>query len=363
MTQETTITLQPGYFMERERPLVELGDLTASVFRYDTGVAALRIANRRGTVIVLPFQGQQVWDAAFDGRTLTMKSMFSHPYPTRDYLSNYGGFCIHCGATAMGNPGKDDTHPLHGELPNAPYERAFLTVGSDERGQYFAVSGEYQHTVAFTHNYVARPTVRVYEQEALLPISMTVTNLKKSDMELMYMAHVNFRPLDNGRLVYSAPCTKDTARVRTVIPAHVKPTQAYLNLLKELAAHPEKHNTLSPGMAFDPEVVFFLDYRADREGWAHSMMRHPDGYASYIRHKPRELDKAVRWISRTPDQDCFGLLLPSTAEPDGYHLEKQKGNIKVLKGGQSARFDIEAGLLIPDEAAAMEKKIGEILSA
>jgi hypothetical protein len=362
MAEETTITLQPGYFTEKERIFAELGDLAASFFRYDTGVAAIRVRNRRGTVIMLPFQGQQVWDAAFDGRTLTMKSMFSHPYPTRDYMGNYGGFCIHCGATAMGNPGAGDAHPLHGELPNAPYERAFLTVGTDGRGPFMAVSGEYQHTVAFAHNYLARPEVRIYESEAVLPISMTVTNLKRSDMEYMYMAHVNFRPIDDARLVYSAPCTRETARVRTVIPSHVQATPRYRKLLEDLAADPARHNTLTPGMAFDPEVVFFLSYRADAKGWAHSLMVHPDGYASYIRHRPDVLDHGVRWISRTADQDCFGLALPSTAEPDGYHAEKAKGNVKVLPGGKSVRFDVEAGLLIPAEAARVSAEITRILS-
>ncbi len=362
MERETTIRLRPGLFTEKERVFLESGDLTASLFLYDTGVAAVRLTNRRGAVIVLPFQGQQIWDAAFDGRTLTMKSMFSRPHPTRDYLANYGGFWIHCGATAMGNPGKEDTHPLHGELPNAPYQEAFLAVGTDERGLYVGVGGEYQHTVAFAHNYTARPLMKLYEEESILPVSMTITNLKKTGMELMYMAHVNFRPIDNARLVYSAPCSPRTVRVRKVIPPHVKPTPAYLKLLEDLSADPARHNLLAPGLAFDPEVVFFLDYKADASGWGHSMMVHPDGYASYIRHKPEVLDHGVRWISRTPDQDCFGLLLPSTAEPDGYHAEKAKGNVRVLPGGSAARFEVEAGLLLPEEVRKMEREIERILA-
>jgi hypothetical protein len=190
---------------------------------------------------------------------------------------------------------------------------------------------------------------------------MQVDNLKRTAMELMYMAHVNFRPLDNARLVYSAPCTPATVRVREVIPSHVTPTDAYRAFLKELAANPSRHNVLAPGMAFDPEVVFFIDYSADQAGWAHSMMVHPDGYASYIRHRPEQLPKGVRWISRTPDQDCFGLLLPATAEPDGYLAEKRKGNLKTMAPGASVRFDVEAGLLTPPQAESMEQSIQEIL--
>ena len=43
-----------------------------SLLRYDTGVEAVRLANRRGYVIVLPYFGQTLWDASFDGVRLGM---------------------------------------------------------------------------------------------------------------------------------------------------------------------------------------------------------------------------------------------------------------------------------------------------
>ena len=75
---------------------------------------------------------------------------------------------------------------------------------------------------------------------------------------------------------------------------------------------------LTPDLILDPEVIFFIDYLADEDGWAHSMQSHPDGYAHYLRHHPAELDKGVRWMCRTPDQDALGLYLPATAEHQGY---------------------------------------------
>ena len=128
---DTILHLTPAFFSERERVLVEHGPLTASAFRYDSGVCALRLKNELGELVMLPFQGQQIWSAEFGGRNLTMKSMFSQPTATRSYLENYGGFLLHCGATAMGVPAGADTHPLHGELPNAPYQKAWLVAGED----------------------------------------------------------------------------------------------------------------------------------------------------------------------------------------------------------------------------------------
>ena len=100
----TKITLKPGMFAENEQTLVEHGPLSASTFRFSTGVCGLRLRNDEGELVLLPFQGQQVWSVSFQGRNLTMKSMFDEPRATRDYLGTYGGFLLHCGATAMGVP-------------------------------------------------------------------------------------------------------------------------------------------------------------------------------------------------------------------------------------------------------------------
>src|SRR6266404_4844392 len=112
---QTVIDLRPEQFTEAETVLATCGGLTASTYRYGSGVLGLRIANRVGRISLLPFQGQQIWDAEFLGRPLAMRSMFDEPVATEDYLKTYGAFLIHCGATAMGGPGPTDKHPLHGE--------------------------------------------------------------------------------------------------------------------------------------------------------------------------------------------------------------------------------------------------------
>jgi Domain of unknown function (DUF4432) len=179
------IDIVPDQFIVAERVLARWAGLTASTFRYRSGVAALRIENAVGHIILLPFQGQQIWDAVFHGRRLTMGSMFEEPVETDDYLSNYGGFFLHCGATAMGNPGLDDRHPLHGELPNARYRRAELLIGSDEDGPFVGLGGTYRHTVAFTHNYEARPTVRLHAKSGRIAMELGIRNMKRTPMDLM----------------------------------------------------------------------------------------------------------------------------------------------------------------------------------
>ena len=67
-------------------------------------------------------------------------------------------------------------------------------------------------------------------------VSSTAPASRRTPMELMYMAHANFRPHDHARLEYSAQYTPEHVRVRTSIPSHVKPAPGYTEFLAELAA-------------------------------------------------------------------------------------------------------------------------------
>lgn len=343
----STFHLQPHYFTEREHALIEdaASGLSASLFRFDSGVCAARMRNRLGELVVLPFQGQQIWSARMLGRDLTMKSMFDQPRPTTEFLATFGGFLQHCGFTACGGPSKDDTHPLHGELPNAPFQRAHLELGRDARGDYLALGGGYRHTVAFSYDYSAEPLIKLYAGASVFTVSLRVTNLKRSPMDYMYLAHVNFRPVDGGRLAYTAQATPEHVRVRTSLPSHVAPAPGLREFVDALAVHPELHHVLRPGLAFDPEVVFFIDYEAGPDGWARTMQIHPDGGADLVRHRPSQLPKGMRWICRTADQDAIAIVEAGTCETEGYTIEKRKGNVKALAGGETFACELEIGAL------------------
>ncbi|MEV0714305.1 DUF4432 family protein [Asanoa sp. NPDC050611] len=321
--QRAAVTLSQRHFHDGMTELATYDEFTVSAFRYSTGVCALRLANAAGWIDCLPFQGQQIWDAWFLGRRLTMGSMFPEPRPTLDYLSTYGAFLIHCGATGMGHPGPTDDHPLHGELPNAPYQSARLLMGRDDTGPYVGLTGAYQHTVAFAHNYVARPTLRLYPG-SLVRLDLTIANLRHAPMDLMYLAHVNFRPVDGGRLV---------------------------------DARPVEPRVFTPGQAFDPELVARLDPVADATGWAHSLQLHPDGGADVVSHRPDQLPVALLWISRTIDQEALGLALPATAEADGYAAAKAKGDMVTLAPGETFACSVRFGALPPRAAAELAEAV------
>ncbi len=332
-------------FHPHERIILQYDDFEISAFRYSTGVEALRLTNSAGEMTVLPFQGQQIWDLQMFGRRQTMHSMFAEPKGDVPFLRTYGGFLLHCGFTATGGPGPTDTHPLHGELPNIPYDEAAITGGEDEHGVYIGVTGSVEYAHAFGAHYRAVPEVRMYQRSGAIRVRFRATNLNKTPMEYMYLCHVNFRPIDDARLIYTAPCDTDHVRVRDNIPSHLNVTQSYRDFLADLARNPEKHNVLSPDLPFDPEAVLFIAMDSDAQGYAHSAQILPTGEGDFISYRPAELNHAVRWICRTPNQAGLGIVLPATAEPDGYTAEKEKGNVKELAPGESFECDFLTGAL------------------
>ena len=164
-------------------------------------------------------------------------------------------------------------------------------------------------------------------------------------------------------LHYSAHYNAQSVRVRQSIPAHISPKPGYREFIAELAADPTPHHTLTPDLAFDPEVVFTLDMLAGEDGLAHALQKRPDGSADYINFRPAQAPLATRWICRTPDQDGLGVAFPSTSEVEGYTAEKAKGQVVELDGEKVWRIDMQMGLLSGAEVDGVLKKIDAIRSA
>ncbi len=128
------VSLRRSSFGEKEREGVRYGGLTASLFRYDTGIEAIRLSNARGSVVVLPYMGQIVWSATFDGVELAMQSMFREPRPAKIIVETYGCLAYHAGLLRNGVPSPADTHVLHGEMPCAEMDEAGIACGVDRAG-------------------------------------------------------------------------------------------------------------------------------------------------------------------------------------------------------------------------------------
>ncbi len=341
--------LQKHFFSEKENLIFHSGAFKAFIFRYYSDVCAIRLVNSKGEMIILPFKGQQIWSVQFEGQNITMVSPVKIPKQSNDFLENFGCFLLHCGATRVGAPTAKNNHPLHGDLPNAVYAEASLVTGNDEKGNYIGVTGIYHHTVFFSNSYIAHPTIKLYQDATTFNVEMEITNCSETAMELMYVCHINFKPQDYARLFYSACYTPEKVRIRKSIPSHIEVSRDFKKFIDDLALSPEKHHILHPELDFDPEIVFFIDYKADKHGYAHTLLRLTNNYSYYVKHKPEEFPAANRWISRTKNHDAIAIIEPGTCEVEGYEAETKKGNIMTLLPKQKYTGSLTIGLLSPEE--------------
>ncbi|MCK0198161.1 DUF4432 family protein [Ancylobacter sp. 6x-1] len=351
----TLIHLDPRAFGESETLFVEHEGLTATLWRYPTGVEAVRLANERGALVVLPFLGQMIWSAAFDGVDLTMQSIFKAPRKVRTIAETYGCFAFHSGLLRNGVPGPTDTHPAHGEMPCAAMDSAGIEAGTDGRGPYLRLFGTYEYAMGFGAHYMARPSVTLYAGLARFDMGIEVENLSAGDdMDLMYMAHVNYAFVEGGEILQPAPFDAAHTQVRRAVPAHVTPNPDYLARIAALAADPSGARIVRRADGYDPEQVFYLHGLAtDDEGATTLMLRRPEGDAFLARYRPAAFPHTVRWILAGHDQSVCAFALPSTCEPEGYAAEKAKGNVIRLPAGACSRFFVELGHLDAAECAAL----------
>ena len=345
--------LDPALFTPLETVVARFGAFVITTFRYRSGVAGLRIGNAAGEVVILPFQGQQVWDAQFHGRRLTMRSMFDEPQATRDYLRSYGALLLHCGGTAMGNPGPEDRHPLHGELPALPLTEAWLECGHDADGAFVDIRGEGRDVLAFSHDFVARPRLRLREAESSIEVELVVENHAGTPLPFMYLAHVNFLPADGATLHDAADDASIVVRQQDGAPAAAREYHERIN------ADPASHRMLEAGVAVLPELVLTMQVSAGADGWTHALQRHPDGGGDFVSYRPSELPYAVRWMTRGPDQDALGLVLPATAPPDGQAAARRSGQLVQIAPGASFRTRYSFGAL----DAASADRLAETIAA
>ena len=348
-----TVALRRDFFAEQERTIFRAGDLSASLFRYPTGVEALRLANPRGSVVVLPFMGQMVWRAAFDGVELAMRGMFDVPRPGATIIDTYGCLAYHAGLLRNGTPGPEDDHPLHGEMPCMPMDEAGLESGEDEGGPWLAVTGSRDYARGFGAHYRATPRVTLRAAATEFAMEIGVENRAAAPMDLMYICHANFGFPEGARIVQPVPFDAEHVVTRTAVPGHVVPTERYRSLLRDFAADPSGAEVLDDPSRFSPEQVFYVKGLApDAGGLARFMLRRREGDGFTVAYDPEAMPHTIRWLLADGDHGVAAFAMPGTCEPEGYTAEKRKGHVRTLTTGERAHFTTCLGYA--DRAAAAD---------
>lgn len=335
---KNTIYLYRELFSEQEKTIFQNAYFSAISFKYKSGIEAIKLTNEKGYLIVLPFYGQIIWDAHFNGHSLKMKNMFSEPKIGTTIVDTYGCFAFHSGLIRNGCPSPEDDHPLHGEMPCAQMDRAWIILEEDK----LHIGGEVEYVKGFGDHYLAKPQVTLHANSSLFDIQMQVTNLANVEMPLQYMCHMNYCYKHGAKFEQNIP--DNLIELRQTIPAHVKPTAKWLAFNEEIKTGHYQLSALENDEMYDPEIVFFMDnlqqYQANLEYRMHS----PQGHCYLTKFSSHEFNYATRWILYNADQQVGAFVLPATCRPEGYLAAQKNGSLILMKPNETRTFTVTTGI-------------------
>ncbi|RDY33248.1 DUF4432 family protein [Lachnotalea glycerini] len=359
----TRVNFKQNFFSDRPLELLKNGELSAVAFRYETGVCGLRIQNRLCDMVVLPYMGQQIWFAKFNGKNLTQRSIFDQPQATTKFGDNYGGLLLHCGLTNINCAGDGEDYPLHGELPFANYQETYTGIGYDKKGKYLAVGGTFIYRNSQEYHYAYSPQLRLYENASVAEMYIDIHNRRGSDLDYMFMCHMNWLAIDGSRLVYSAKKDKEHIQVDpTELGGDSKRAVRIREYGKRLLEEPTLADVIdSKTQCYEPEMCINIRYESDQNGWAHAMQVMPDGDACYVGFRTKELPYALRWFCRSADEDGIGIALPTTGTNRSTAYQKEHGYYNTLAPGAHESLRFNFGYLDKDKAQEMEQSIEDIV--
>lgn len=355
----TRLFLDRNEFISREAVFEKINGFEVAKYLSDTGVQMLRIKNDTIDLVFLPFQGQQVWSAKFNGRDITLKSLVTEPIITRDdYLGNYGGFLVHCGPNVLGGPVEGMKHAIHDELPNASYNRAYLCVGKDSNeDDYIELRGEFLRQIAMTGSYLAQPCVRITMGSPIVTAGMKITNLSNVELPIAYMAHMNFLPISKSKIVSTRDMSPGKFVVRNGFPSHVKPGKEILEYMERVSTDPKVANEVPEAYMCDPELVAYVNDFGDEFGNSHTFALHPNGESDYVTYNVSQAKNSLYVVQRTHLHDSICIAAPSTAGVEGVEVETAKGNMIFLKKDESYSVDFGFSGLTVAQTIEMFKKL------
>ncbi|MBY5948405.1 aldose 1-epimerase family protein [Photobacterium rosenbergii] len=333
-----TIPLSKAQFGQQEQILIHSEHFKISGFKYNSGIEALKIENTKGYLTILPYMGQMIWDAKFLGENLCMENMLSEPKQSNEIVATYGCFAFHSGLIRNGCPSPEDDHPLHGEMPCAKMDKAWLEV--DEHR--ITIKGEYEYVMGFGDHYLATPSVSIEKDASLFEIKMRVQNLASVPMPLQYMCHMNTAYFPDAKMVQNIP--DEAVKLRESIPGHVKPTPQWLDFNDTLKTQSTPIKQLSTPEMYDPEIVYFMDNLSQFTDEAKFEMEIAGGKVLITRFDTAELNYATRWILYNGDQKVGAYVLPATCRPEGHLSAKESGTLIHLQPQEVREFTVTTGI-------------------
>lgn len=276
------INLAPEQFGTQPDEVFRNADFVVTAFACEEAGQVLTLANRRGTLTVLPYRGLTIWDAEFDGYSLKSGRRSARSGKGKPA----GGFAFH-------SPWPQQDSSL------SEIQRIGLQVEGDVLTLYG--SGELPH-----HRCRVRPALRLTADSAQFAIEMQITNLADEPLPLNYVCHLNYG------------CIPE-AVFRQNLPAPALAPQG---------------SVAGQEMLCSDDLSLYVDQ-------AEFFMLASKGRRYVTRFSTDQFNYGLRPITQQGSQRLFRFVQPATCSP---HLPGG-AEVKMLGGGKTREFRVITGVV------------------
>ncbi len=349
----------PQVFDDRQ---LQVSSCQARSFRWhdgpSAGVHGVDLANGKLNATILPTRGMGLHAVQYGDWRIGWRSPVRGPVhpalvPLMDasglgWLDGFDELLCRCGLYSNGAPefaaNGSLVYPLHGRIANTPAHAVELS--SDPAAKTISLSGTMDESRFHFQKLRLRSTVTLPAGEARLSVLDEVTNFSDlpGEMELLY--HINFGEplLDAGSQIVAA--------AKRVVPRNPHSATDVATWDKVGPQHPTK-----------PEQVYFLEPLADQSGRTTVLLRNAAGTRGVsVGFKLAQMPLFTLWKNTAPSADGYVVgLEPGINFPNTRSFEAEKGRVKKLAAGETARFELELGFYNSTaEVQAVEAQIKSV---
>jgi len=276
------INLAPEQFGAQPYEVFRNADFVVTAFNCEAAGPMLTLANRRGSLRVLPYRALTIWDADFDGYSLKSG---------RRSVKTLGGKPD--GSVAFHSPWS----PQGGSFLDM--QLVWLQVEGDTLALYGRGESAHQHCRL-------RPAVRLTADSAQFSIDMQITNLADRPLPLSYVCQLNYG----------------------CIPAAV-----FRQNLPTPALMPPGSIT-EEGLQCSDDLSLYVDQ-------AEFYMLASKGRRYVTRFSTEQFNYGLRRITQQGNQRLFRFIQPATCSPQGQSEDSRM----MIGAGKTREFCVTTGVV------------------
>lgn len=313
------------------------------------GVDAVEISTGSGfRFTVLPDRALDICGAEHNGRSLCWHSNAGITSP-HDYQPEglewlygfFGGLLTSCGLTHFGAPCVDQGKPLglHGRLSAIPAQEVNVETGWEGDEYVVSVRGKVLESSVFGPKLCLNRQIIAFLGHNKLYIHDEVTNVGHDPAPHMMLYHINFGfPVVDAGSRLIAPSL-------TVTPRDAEGEDGK-----------EKYASFCAPTAGWKEKVYFHDLAANGDKAMAAIANPALNFGAYVIYKKSQLPHLIEWKQMGKGEYVVGIE-PGTNLVCGRDRERAEGRLRMLKAGETAKYDLEIGALVSSaEIASFEKQ-------